>query len=84
MIWYTGTAAPVGGMILSSPAIGGAIGDQAVYSNDTAGGITAYSEASGESLWHDTIAQPFYSSDAVSDGMVFTGGMDGAVYAFGP
>lgn len=84
VIWYTGTAAPVGGMILSSPAIGGAIGDQAVYSNDTAGGITAYSEASGASLWHDTIAQPFYSSDAVSDGMVFTGGMDGAVYAFGP
>lgn len=84
VIWYTGTAAPVGGMVLSSPAISGAPGDQAVYSNDTTGGITAYSEATGATLWHYTIAQPFYSSDAVSDGMVFTGGMDGSAYAFGP
>ena len=82
--WYSGSTSPVGGMILSSPAISGASGDQVVYSNDTTGVITAYNASSGVTLWHYAIPQPFYSSDAVSDGMVFTGGMDGSVYAFEP
>jgi outer membrane protein assembly factor BamB len=82
-LWYSGTTNPVG-KVVSSPAIAGAAGDQVIYSNDVGGHITAYRPSDGAVLWQFTTSQPLYASDAVSDGQVFFGGIDGNVYAFGP
>ncbi len=71
-------------MILSSPAVAGAAGDQVIYSTDAGGDITAYRLSDGVKLWQYASPQPLYSSAAVSDGQVFFGGMDGNVYAFAP
>jgi outer membrane protein assembly factor BamB len=82
-LWYSGATNPVG-KVVSSPAIAGAPGDQVIYSNDVGGHITAYQPSDGAVLWQFATSQPIYASDAVSDGEVFFGGIDGNVYAFGP
>lgn len=82
--WYSGTTNPVSGVVLSSPAVAGAGGDQVIYSNDGGGAITAYRLSDGQSLWHYLTSMPMYGSDAIADGQVFFGGLDGNVYAFGP
>jgi outer membrane protein assembly factor BamB len=82
-LWYSGTAHPVG-KVLSSPAVAGAAADQVIYSNDVGGAITAYRPSDGAALWHYSTSLPLYGSDAVSDGHVYFGGIDGNVYAFGP
>jgi len=82
-LWYSGVANPVG-KVVSSPAVAGGPGDQVIYSNDVGGHITAYQPSDGAVLWQFTTAQPIYASDAVADGEVFAGGIDGNVYAFGP
>jgi outer membrane protein assembly factor BamB len=48
--WYSGTSSPVGGVVLSSPAVAGASGDQVIYSNDCGGAITAYRLSDGKAL----------------------------------
>lgn len=83
-IWYSGTASPTTALVLSSPAVAGASGDQAIYSTDTGGAITAYRLADGVQLWQYTTSQPLDSSPAVSDGKVYFGGFDGNLYAFAP
>ncbi len=82
--WYSGTTNPVSGVVLSSPAVAGAGGDQVIYSNDGGGAVTAYRLSGGQTLWHYLTSMPMYGSDAVADGQVFFGGLDGNVYAFGP
>jgi outer membrane protein assembly factor BamB len=82
--WYSGTSSPVGVVVLSSPAVAGDGGDQVIYSNDGGGAATAYRLSDGSTLWHYLTSMPMYGSDAVSDGQVFFGGLDGNVYAFGP
>lgn len=71
-------------MVFSSPAVAGANGDQVIYSNDSAGAVTAYRLSDGTTLWHYLTSMPLYGSDAVADGQVCFAGMDGNVYAFGP
>ncbi|MDQ6878983.1 MAG: PQQ-binding-like beta-propeller repeat protein [Candidatus Dormibacteraeota bacterium] len=82
--WYSGTTKPVAGVVLSSPAVAGADTDQAIYSNDGGGAITAYRLKDGKTLWHYQTAKPMFGSAAVANGRVFFGGLDGNVYAFGP
>ncbi len=82
--WYSGTTNPVSGVVLSSPGVAGSGGDQVIYSNDGGGAITAYRLTDGATLWHYLTSMPMYGSDAIADGQVFFGGLDGNVYAFGP
>ena len=87
MIWKsaaTGTA-----NFISSPAVSGAAGDQVIFSGDLDGTLYAYAlqagayGAAGTLLGKYATGSTIISSDAVVDGAVYFGALNGDEYAIG-
>src|SRR5205814_1956188 len=69
--------------IISSPAVTGAPGNQALFVGDFAGGIDAFSVGTGAKLLSIATGGFIFSSAAVSGGQVFITSTDSNLYAVG-
>lgn len=72
-----------GAPVISSPAVSGTPGDEAVLAADTSGLLRIYAAATGDVLWQLDTGTPSFSSFAVSHGDAFIADLGGNLRALG-
>jgi outer membrane protein assembly factor BamB len=80
LVWHVLSAAT----FYASPVVTGPSGQQVLLIGDTTSTLYALNLATGATVWSQALSTGFFASPAVSQGALYTTGLDGVLRSFAP